>query len=83
MRFRLLIDMDVVDVLSTLSASKRRRLYTHFRKIQKFPGNSSKFVEQDNEGRSLNVSTYEDISIRYLIDDADKHVKILQIVKNE
>jgi hypothetical protein len=83
MQFKLLIDMDVLDILSTFPSSKRRRLYAHFRKIQGFPGNYSEFVEPDDEGRLLDISTFEDILIRYWIDDADQHVKILQIEENE
>ena len=83
MQFRLLIDMDVLDILSKYPASRRRGLLAHFRKIQSFPKNYSEFVEPDDEGRQLDISTFEDISIRYWIDDADRHVKILQIVENE
>jgi hypothetical protein len=83
MQFRLLIDVDVLDILSQFPASKRRRLYAHFRKIQGFPGNYSEFVESDDEGRLLDISVFEDISIHYWIDDSDRHVKILQIVENE
>jgi hypothetical protein len=83
MQFKLLIDMDVLDILSKFPSSKRRRLYAHFRKIQSFPANYSEFIEPDDEGRPLDISTFENISIHYWIDDADRHVKILQLVENE
>jgi hypothetical protein len=83
MRLRLLIDMDVFDILSKYPASRRRRLIAHFRKIQNFPENYSEFVEPDDEGKQLDMSTFEDISIHYWIDYADRHVKILRLSENE
>jgi hypothetical protein len=83
MQFRLLVDMDVLDILSKYPASRRRRLIAHFRKIQSFPGNYSEFVDPDDEGRLVDISTFEDVSIHYWIDDADRHVKILRVEENE
>ena len=83
MQFRLLIDMEVLEILSMFSASKRRRLYSYFRKIQNFPKNYSESIEPDEEGRQLDVATFEDISIHYWTDFADRHVKILEIEVNE
>jgi len=83
MKFRLLVDFEVLDFALKLSASRRRRLFDHFLEIQKFPGNYSDFLEEDGRGRSLHVSLLEDLRIQYWIDDADRHVKILQIVENE
>jgi hypothetical protein len=83
MQFRLLIDMDVLDILSKYPASRRRRLFVHFRKIQSYPENYSEFVEPDDEGKQLDMSTYDNISIHYWIDYADRHVKILRVSENE
>jgi hypothetical protein len=83
MQFRLLIDMDVLDILSKYPASRRRRLLAHFRKIQSFPENYSEFVEPDDEGKQLDMSTCDNIFIHYWIDYADRHVKILRMSENE
>ncbi len=83
MPFRLLIEGDVVDLLLDFSATKRRRFMAHFRKIQEYPGNNSQMLEPDDEGRILDVCIFEDIEIRYWIDDADRHVKIVSLTPNE
>jgi hypothetical protein len=83
MQFRLLIDLDVLDILAKYPASRGRRLFAHFRKIQSYPENCSEFVEPDDEGRQLAISTFDNISIHYWIDYADRHIKILRITENE
>lgn len=83
MSFRLLIDFDVLEFALKLSNADRRRLFDHFLAIKKFPGNCSDFVEVDKTGRSLHVSLFGGFQIRYWIDDADRHVKILRILENE
>ena len=77
------VGMDVLDILSKYPASRGRRLVAHFRKIQSFPKNYSEWVEPDEEGRQLDIATFEDISIHYWTDNADRHVKILEIEVNE
>ena len=83
MSFRLLIDFEVLDFALKLSKAHRRRLLAHFLALKSFPGNYSDFVEVSETGRSLHISLFEDFQIRYWIDDADRHIKILQIGKNE
>ena len=51
--------------------------------MRDFPGNYSDFVEVGERGRQLNVCLFGDFQIRYWIDDADRHVKILRIEENE
>jgi len=83
MKYRLLVDFEVLDFALKLSAPKRHRLFYRFCEIQMFPGNFSDFVEADGEGRPLQVSLFDDFYIHYWIDDADRHVKILHITENE
>ena len=83
MSFRLLIDFDVLEFALKLSNADRRRLFDHFLAIKNFPGNYSDFVEVDKIGRSMHVSLFGDFQIRYWIDDADRHVKILRILEIE
>jgi len=83
MSFRLLIDFEVLDFALKLSKAQQRRLFAHFLAIKSFPGSYSDFMEVDKTGRSLNVSLFGDYQIRYWIDDADHHVKILRITENE
>ncbi len=79
MDFRLLIDVEVFDFLQTLSPARRRRLLNHFRQIQSFPGHHSDYIDQDEEGRRLDVSLPDGIAVFYWTDVSDRHVKILKI----
>jgi hypothetical protein len=81
MLFRLLIDLDLVEFTKTLPAAQRRRLYAHFRRIQEYPGHYSDLIETDDEGRRLDISFFEDLIVGYWTDSADRHVKVLRIVK--
>ncbi len=83
MKYRLLVDLEVLHFSLSLPVSQRRRLFIHFEEIQKFPGNYSDFIDSDDQGRLLQVSLFEDFLIRYWIDDADRHIKILYIAQNE
>jgi hypothetical protein len=74
-----LVDLEVIDFLQNLPARERRQLYRHFREIQKYPGNTSDFTSQDEEGRRLDVSSFAGFRIYYWTDAADRHVKILEI----
>jgi hypothetical protein len=79
MVFRLLIAMQVIEFLQTLSATRRQRLLDHFRAIEKFPGHYSDYVQNDQVGRRLDVSVFDGFAIVYWTDAADRHVKILSI----
>jgi mRNA-degrading endonuclease RelE of RelBE toxin-antitoxin system len=79
MEFRLFVDADAIDFLQNLPAEERRLLYRHLREIQKYPGNYSNYIEQDEEGRRLDVSAFQTFRVYYWADGADRHVKILEI----
>jgi mRNA-degrading endonuclease RelE of RelBE toxin-antitoxin system len=83
MNYRLLIDFEVLVATQRLPVSLQRRLYHQFQKIQKNPGNCSDYVEEDERGRTMQISEFGVYRIQYWIDDADEHVKILELEKNE
>jgi hypothetical protein len=83
MSFRLLIDFEVLEFALKLSKSQQGRLFAHFLAMRDFPGNYSDLVEVGERGRQLNVCFFGDFQIRYWIDDADRHIKILRIMENE
>jgi len=83
MPFRLLIDADVIDTLMRLPVTRRRQYLEFFRRIQEFPANYSELQETDDTGRMLDVCVFYGTEIRYWIDDADRHVKILRLTENE
>ncbi len=81
--FRLLIDIDALDLLNDLPVRRRRRVFEHLQNIQNFPGSYSVDIYQDRHGRRLDVSIFDGLSILYWTDMADRHVKILHILRNE
>jgi hypothetical protein len=80
MRFRLLLDLDVVDFMQTLPRARRTALFAHFRRIQESPANHSDYIERDATGRRVEVSVFDGLAIYYWIDHADAQVKILTLV---
>ena len=80
MRFRLLVDLEVVEFMQTLPRSRRVNLFAHFREIREHPAHHSDYVEHDDTGRRVDVSVLDGLAIYYWIDHADQHVKILKLV---
>ena len=79
MKYRLLVDADVIEFLQGLPAQERRRVYQYLRRIQQYPGNCSHITTRDDLGRQLDVSSFGQFNIYYWMDSADQHVKILEI----
>jgi hypothetical protein len=79
MEYRLLIDLEVVELLQQLPRRVRDDLLTHFGRIREFPGNHSDFQERDAVGRPVDISVYGRFAIHYWTDVADRHIKILAL----
>jgi mRNA-degrading endonuclease RelE of RelBE toxin-antitoxin system len=80
MGYRLLIDREVVDFLQSLGASRRRDLLRHFKEIERFPSAHSDYRDKDAEDRPVDVSIHDGLAIYYWIDEADRQVKILELI---
>ena len=79
MKYRLLVDLEVIKVLDGLPKSVRNRLFDHFDRLRPTPERYIDAHEQDDIGRQLEISVYADYCSHYWIDSADRHVKILAI----
>lgn len=79
MEYRLLVDLEVVAVLDSLSKSKRRLLLEHLAKLLSSPDQYADYQEQDSIGRRIEISVFAGHTICYWIDFADRHVKVLTI----
>ncbi len=77
---RLLIDLEVVAQLQALPAGRRRNLLSHFREIERYPSAHSDYADTDALGRRVEVSVLDGFAIYYWIDEADRQVKILQLI---
>jgi hypothetical protein len=80
MPYRLLIDIEVFDQLQSLPAARRRTLFARFRLIGIHPIACSDYVDRDESGRRVDVSVVDGFAIYYWTDEADRQVKILELI---
>jgi hypothetical protein len=79
MKFRLLIDYDVIEFLETLPQKDRVMLRNRLVAIQDFPGNFSDYIEYDSVGRRVEIHICGKFTIKFWTDHADQHIKILDL----
>lgn len=76
---RLLIDIEVLEFLRTLSPREQTALLKRFREIAAHPSNYSDLVERDAAHRRVEVHVFGRFAIKFWDDFADRHVKILDV----
>ena len=79
MSYRLLVDVEIVEILAALPKKTRMRLLDHFHKLRSSPNDFSDYHERDNTGRRAEISVFSGHAIHYWIDHADQHIKILAL----
>ena len=79
MKYRRLVDLEVIKILYGLPGNMRVRLFDHFEKLRSFPAGHLDAHEQDDIGRQVEISVYADDCVHYWIDSADRHVKVLAL----
>jgi hypothetical protein len=79
MEYRLLVDLEVIEVMDRMPKAQRQRFLALFDKLRAFPSNYSDYYEADAVGRRVEVCILSHWAIHYWIDGADRHVKILAI----
>lgn len=77
MDYRLLISMDVVEFVERLPTKHRKTLRAAIAAIGVDPWGRADAVDYDETGRLLNIAIVGDFALMFWIDDADRHVKIL------
>lgn len=77
MKYRLLIDFEVIEFVESLPRRDERQLGSRFVQIQDFPGRFSDYTESDSNDRRVDIHICGKFAIKYWIDHADQHVKIL------
>ncbi len=80
MTYRLLIDLTALDLLMRLPSVRRRRFIEHFHRLRNHPRGNSDYRDTDVHGRQVQVSVFDGFALYYWIDEADRHVKILEII---
>jgi len=79
MDYRLLISIDVVEFTERLPAKTQRALRHAVHAIGSDPLGRSDAEDRDEMGRTLHIAIVGDYALMYWIDEADRHVKILDI----
>ena len=79
MKYRLLVDLEVVVVRHSIPPRVRSRLLAYFVQLRSTPDRYPDFHEHDALGRRIEISVFAGYSIHYWIDFADRHVKVLAI----
>ena len=77
MKYRLLVEMGVIEFLDALPQRVRQSLRNRFAQILKHPGDCADYSAKDESGRELDVHVFQGYAIFYWDDFADRHVKIL------
>ena len=79
MKYRLLLDIEVVEFIAALPRREQVRLRRRLGEIQKSPARFADFQEPDGTGRQLDVHVHSGFALYYWEDFADRHVKVLRI----
>lgn len=79
MHYRLLISIEVVEFLERLPSKTRQALRNAIAAIGDDPLAMADASDFDDTGRQLQIAIIGDFALTYWIDDADRHVKILDI----
>ena len=76
---RLLIAIEVLDFLRSLSLREQQNLIKRFKEIAAFLSNFVDFPENDSAGRKVGVHVFGKFAIKFWDDPADRQVKILDL----
>lgn len=79
MRYRLLVDLEVIAVLDAIPKKERARLLDRFAHLRSAPDQYADDHVRDVSGRSIAIHIFAGYAIHYWIDFADRHVKILAL----
>ena len=77
--YRLLVDWDVIEKVNRSPVALRRVFKDAFVRIGKFADRMCDYTEPNDRGIPLAVHVCRGFAIKYWIDFADRHVKILDI----
>ena len=79
MKWKLFLDLEVIEFLGTMPPRQRERFVRLFRRIREFPSNLAEFHETDETGREHSGIIFDGFAIFYWEDFADRHVKVMRI----
>jgi mRNA-degrading endonuclease RelE of RelBE toxin-antitoxin system len=79
MKYRLLIDYEVIEFVEKLPRKDQQLIRSRFVAIQDYPSRCSDYIERDSEGRRVDIHICGKYAIKFWEGHADKDVKILSV----
>jgi hypothetical protein len=79
MDYRLLIDLEAVELIQQMPKRSRDKLLIHLQHIREFPTRYADYHERDAQGRRVEISIHGRLAVHYWVDFADRHIKILAL----
>ena len=79
MDYKLLVSLDVVEFIERLPRKTRLGLRAGILEISDDPIGMSDATDYDSIGRLVQITIIDDYALTYWIDDADLHIKVLDI----
>lgn len=79
MQYRLLISIEVIEFMERLPSRTRRMLRNAIAVIGEDPLGRSDAEDYDEIGRLLQIAIVGDYALTYWVDQADRHIKILDV----
>ena len=79
MKYRLLIDYEVIEFLETLPRKDQKLLRNRFVAIQDYPRKFSDYAESDHTGHRVDIHICGKYAVKFWEDHADRHIKILDV----
>jgi mRNA-degrading endonuclease RelE of RelBE toxin-antitoxin system len=77
MKYRLLVDWEVIEFLETLPRKDQKLLRDRFVAMQDYPQKFSDYAEFDSVRRRVDIHVCGKYAVKFWEDHADKHLKIL------
>ena len=79
MHYRLLVSIEVIEFIERLPGKTRESLRRAIHAIGRDPLGRSDALDYDAIGRRMQIAVVGDYALMYWVDEADQHVKILDI----
>ena len=79
MAHRLLVSIEVIEFIERLPVKTREAIRSAIHSIGRDPLRRSDALDRDATGRRMQIAVIGDYALMYWVDEADQHVKVLDI----
>lgn len=79
MKYRVLVDFEVIQMMDRLTPANRRLLQNRFIRLQDFSTSLVDYHEYDKNKRRIEISIVGRFAIKFWIDHLDRHIKVVEV----